>query len=528
MSSNELIINTTEKGSRIALLEDKKLVEYHQDNASDQFQVGDIYLGRVRKVVAGLNAAFVNIGYYKDAFLHYTDLGPHFSSIKNFTKQTRQHKKVLPLSQVKLKQLLDKNGNISDVISGNDLILVQIEKVPILKKGPRASASLSLAGRYLVVIPFADGINISKRISTEQEKNRLLKLVQSIKPNHFGIVVRTAAEGIEAAKLIQDLGKLIHIWQEGVGRLPIVKEHQRIMSSVSKVRLLLRDLLDDSFDSIYTDNKDDYEDILSYLKEMDSEKVKILKFYQSRKKIFEHFGIERQLKVLFMRKVFLPSGGSLIIEPTEALHVIDVNSGKSTGQSDQETNALSTNLEACPEIARQIRLRDLGGIIVIDFIDMKQKEHKEKLYKSMKEAMATDRSKYTLLPLTRFGLMQITRHRVRPSVKIETTETCLACHGTGKISSSLGMGEMIAQRIDYLFHEKQVKKLRVILHPYIYAYFKYKGWNSKATKWFWKYGKALRLTEDSSLGIQQYHLINEEGKNLNEQYDENPEVEKTD
>ena len=376
-------------------------------------------------------------------FLHYSDLGPYFLSLKHYVKQIRQQKKAFSLDQAVPKQIIDKHGKMSQVLSHNDLILVQIEKMPLSKKGPRVSSALSLAGRYLVITPFNDEISISKRIAGAHERRRLERLVHAIKPKHFGVIIRTAAEKIPAEKLVRDLKKLSEAWEESINRIATVREKERILGSSTRANLLLRDLLDDTFDNIYADTQPVYDQIHDYIKEIAPDKVNLLKRYESRKKIFEQFNIERQLKVLFMRQVLLPSGGSLIIEHTEALHVIDVNSGKSTEQVDQESNALRTNLDACKEIARQIRLRDLGGIIVIDFIDMNKRENKDLILKTMKDAMANDRSKFTLLPLTKFGLMQMTRHRVRPTIQIETSEQCPTCAGTGKVESVLGISEII-------------------------------------------------------------------------------------
>ncbi|TRX58397.1 Rne/Rng family ribonuclease [Fulvivirga sp. M361] len=513
--SNELIINSTQNGCRIALLKDKSLVEFHQEQDGNQFTVGDIYLGTVRKVVQGLNAAFIDIGYEKDAFLHYLDLGPKFSSLQAFTKQSLNKKNASSkLENFNIRPDIDKHGKVTDILSRNQQILVQVVKEPISTKGPRLSCELSIPGRYLVLVPFSNAVNVSKKIVSGEERKRLLRLLSSIKPDNFGVIIRTVAQGKDVKELDADLRNLIDIWKNGVKSLKQAKPKDKVIGEMSKASAILRDVLNESFDNIYTDDKEIYEEVKSYIKTIAPDKEKIVKSFNGKAKIFEHFGIERQMKSAFGQSVSLKGGGYLIIEHTEALHVIDVNSGNKSNKEDgQEATALSVNTEAAKEIARQLRLRDMGGIIVVDFIDMKRAENKRAVYKIIKDEMTADRSKFTVLPLSKFGLMQITRQRVRPEMNITTREVCPTCNGTGKISASILVSDQIEKNIDYLLSKQNEKSISVVLHPFIYAYFT-KGLLSKRFKWYMKYYKWVNLIQDTSMAIMEYKFFNKLGEEI--------------
>jgi ribonuclease G len=490
-------------------LKDKDLVEFHFEEESNQFKVGDIFLGTVKKVVPGLNAAFIDIGYEKDAFLHYLDLGPQVNSLNKFTKYVLTRKNASSkLAKFKLEPDIDKGGKISQVLSKNQRILVQIVKEPISTKGPRLSCEISIAGRYLVLVPFSSTVSISKKIADSDERKRLTRLINSIKQDNFGIIIRTVAMGKDVAELDRDLTNLMDIWRDGVKTLKTAKPRAKIVGEMNKVSSLLRDILNESFDSVSVDSPVIYEEIKTYIKKIAPDKEKILKMYNGKTKIFEQFGIEKQLKSLFGKSVSLPGGGYIVIEHTEALHVIDVNSGnKSNSEENQEKTALNVNLEAAREVARQLRLRDMGGIIVIDFIDMRRTENKKKVYNTIKAEMKDDRSKFTILPLSKFGLMQITRQRVRPELNIVTHEICPTCNGSGKISASILIADTIEKNIDYILTKQNEKSLTVALHPYLYAFFRY-GVVSRQMKWFLKYHRWVHLEEDTSLGMTEFKLLN--------------------
>ena len=511
--SNDLVINATQSGCRIALLKDRSLVEFQEEKNGNQFKVGDIYLGTVKKIVQGLNAAFIDIGYEKDAFLHYLDLGPQVKSLNKFTKYALTRKNAThKLNRFKSESDINKLGKITQVLNKNQQILVQVVKEPISTKGPRLSCELSIAGRYLVLVPFSNAVNISKKITNNEERKRLVRLISSIKPDNFGIIIRTVAENKDVAELDRDLQNLLNIWEEGIKKLKRSKAPEKIIGEMNRTSSILRDMLNESFDNVVVDDKNIFDEVKTYIKTIAPDKEKIVKFYNGKTKLFENFGIEKQLKTLFGQTVSLPHGGYLVIEHTEALHSVDVNSGNiSNSAEDQETTAIKVNLEAAKELARQLRLRDMGGIIVVDFIDMRKPENKKLLYDRMKEAMKIDRSKFTVLPLSKFGLMQITRQRVRPELNIITKEKCPTCNGTGSIAASILVSDQIERNLDYILLKQNEKNITIEVHPYVYAFFT-KGLLSVRMKWFFKYMKWVKLEEDSSLGITDFAFKNENGE----------------
>lgn len=513
--STELVINSTQNGCRIALLKNRKIVEYHEDTNGNRFNVGDIYLGTVRKVVPGLNAAFIDIGYEKDAFLHYLDLGPQLQSLNKFARMVVSRKvSGGKLNGFKREPDIDKLGKMSQVLTRNQKILVQVVKEPISTKGPRLSCELSIAGRYIVLVPFSDTVSVSKKITSSEERKRLLRLINSIKPENFGVIIRTVAEGKEVAELDKDLRNLVKIWSDGMHALKKAKPRDKVIGEMNRANSILRDVLNESFDSVSVDDKVIYSEVRAFIEQIAPNKEKLAKLYTGKAKIFESFGIEKQLKGLFGQSVSIDGGGYLIIQHTEALHVVDVNSGnKSNAGDNQENTALKVNLDAATEIGRQLRLRDMGGIIVIDFIDMRKSENKRLLFQKMKEEMQTDRSKFTILPLSKFGLMQITRQRVRPELNITTREACPSCSGTGKITASIVVADQIEKNIDHLLVKQNEKKLTVCLHPYLYAYFT-RGIISRQVRWFMKHYRWVQLIEDSSMGMTEYNFVNGLGEEI--------------
>jgi len=511
--SNELIINSTRGGCRIALLKNKRLVEYHRDTGGDSFNVGDIYLGTVKKVVPGLNAAFIDLGYEKDAFLHYHDLGPQVQSLNKYLKSIIGRKNAdVSLSGFKKESDIHKLGKISQVFNRNQKVLVQVVKEPISTKGPRLSCELSIAGRYIILVPFSNSVSISKKITDSAERKRLSRLIAAIKPEGFGVIIRTVAQKKEVRELDQDLKNLMEIWKNGMQKLKTAKPREKVIGEITRANSILRDILNESFDSILVDDKELYDEIKTFIQKIAPEKEKITKIYNGKAKIFEAHSVEKQIKTSFGKSVTIPSGGYLIIEHTEAMHVIDVNSGnKSNSQDNQEDTALHVNLEAAEEIARQLRLRDMGGIITVDFIDMRKAENKRKLLQKMKEVMKDDRSKHTILPLSKFGLMQITRQRVRPEMNISTQEVCPSCEGSGKVSATIQLADSVEYNIEHLLEGHNHKKITLALHPFLYAYFT-KGPVSKRMKWYMKHQRWVKMIEDSSLPITEYHVLDSNGE----------------
>lgn len=508
--SNELLISSTPQGDRIALLEERRLIEYHLEAIENTFSVGDIYLGTVRKVNPGMNAVFVDIGHEKDAFLHYLDLGPQIKSLTKWTNLTRNGQETPALLEgFKQEEDIEKTGKIGDVLQKGQQILVQVVKEPISTKGPRLSSELSLAGRYLVLVPFSEIVTISKRIVRKEERSRLINFIKEIKPAKFGVIIRTVAEDRELDELQRDLEQLVEKWKAGHQALITANVRDKVIGELSRSSAIVRDMLNENFDTISTDSKEIYEDLKRYLRSIAPDKEHILKLYQGKSKFFESAGIERQLKTLFGKTVSLPGGGYLVVEHTEALHVIDVNSGSTNAKSaeDQESTALQVNLEAAKEVARQLRLRDMGGIIVIDFIDMRKLDNKKEVYERMKEEMKSEKAKFTILPLSKFGLMQITRQRVRPQMDVVTSEICPSCNGTGKISASLLVAETIEQSVELLLVRQNEKGIKVHVHPFLFAYFT-KGIWSKQMAWWWKFKSWVNMVEDSTLGILEFKFFN--------------------
>ncbi len=505
--SNEIVIDVTPREINIALLEEKRLIELTREKSNLKFGVGDIYLGKVKKIMPGLNAAFIDVGYEKDAFLHYLDLGAQFNSLANFLKNTRSRKGgPIPLSKFRNEPDIPKDGKISNVLKSGQLILVQIAKEPISMKGPRLTSEISIAGRNLVLMPFSDKVSISQKIESHEEKNRLKNLVQSIKPKNFGVIIRTVAEGKKVAVLDTELRSLVEKWDLLAGKLKEAISPKLVLSEISRTSVILRDLLNVSFNSITVNDKSIHQEIKSYISTIAPEKEKIVHYFGGKAPIFEHFGINKQIKSLFGRTVSFKNGSYLIIEHTEALHVIDVNSGnRSKSGDDQETNALRVNIAAAEEIARQLRLRDMGGIIVIDFIDMVNSDNRKMLYEKMKEAMSSDRAKHNILTLSKFGLMQITRQRVRPEMNIDTTETCPTCHGSGKAAPSIMFVDEIESVIRLIQQKHHFKVLTIMVHPYVAAFIK-KGFPSLALKWRYRYKGKIRIQGNSSYSFLEYHV----------------------
>ncbi|MBX2920614.1 MAG: Rne/Rng family ribonuclease [Chitinophagaceae bacterium] len=503
--NKELIINAAPVGVEIALLEDKKLVELHHEKADASFAVGDLYLGKVKKLIPGLNAAFVDVGFEKDAFLHYTDLSPYARSLLKFTQQAMNDNGTFDFSQFQTEPEIIKTGKINEVLGQKPNILVQILKEPIAAKGPRLSCEISLPGRFVVVTPFNDIIAVSRKIHSSEERKRLHKIVEAIKPKNFGVIVRTAAEGKNTAELHEDLLMLVESWKSLQQNLKGAVAPCKILSEQTKTTSMLRDLLNEDFNRIVINDKNIYNDTRNYIQKIAPEKKEIVTFYNNGAPVFDQYGITKQVKASFGKTVNLPSGAYLIIEHTEALHVIDVNSGYKSVSNNQEMNALETNLEAAAEIARQLRLRDLGGIIVVDFIDMKLPDNKRRLIEAMEEFMKADRAKHAVLPISKFGLMQITRQRMKPEVNINTLEVCPTCNGTGKISSTLVLEDEIEKNLSYLVMQKH-KGLTIVVHPIIYAYLT-KGWISIRRKWSWKYKQKIKLKSNNNYYLTEFHFF---------------------
>lgn len=508
--TKELIINATPQGVEIALMEDKKLVELHSEKTDANFGVGDLYLGKVKKLIPGLNAAFVDVGFEKDAFLHYTDLSPYLRSILKFTGDAINEKSEtsFDFTKFKVEPEILKTGKITEVLSGKPNVLVQILKEPIAAKGPRLTCELSLPGRFVVVTPFNDIIAVSRKIHSGEERKRLQKIIEAIKPKNIGVIVRTAAEGKQTAELHEDLIALTGTWNTIQQNLKGTTPPTKILSEQGKTTSILRDLLNEDFNKVVINDKNIYADAKAYIQRIAADKADIVSYYNNDSPIFDSYGVTKQVKAAFGKTVNLPSGAYLIVEHTEALHVIDVNSGYKSVSNNQEQNALETNLEAAAEIACQLRLRDLGGIIVVDFIDMKLPDNKKKLADAMEEYMKPDRAKHAVLGISKFGLMQITRQRMKPEMNINTTEVCPSCDGTGKVSSTLILEDEIEKNLSYLIMQKH-KGLTIYVHPIVLAYLT-KGWLlSKVSKWRRKYKQRIKVAANNNYHLTEFKFFDD-------------------
>jgi ribonuclease G len=492
--SSELFINVSPSEIVIALVEDKRLVELTREKSGTKFAVGDIYLGKVKKIMPGLNATFVDVGYEKDAFLHYLDMGPQFATLNKFVQNAISRKgRTTSTTKLHPEPDIDKNGKITQLLRSGQNVMVQVAKEPISTKGPRLTSELSIAGRYMVLVPFSEKVSVSQKIKTVEERNRLKRLIQSIKPRNYGVIIRTASEGKMVADLDQELNRLVAKWESILPKMKKVQVPGLVLGELSRTTSLLRDLYSPEFSNIYINDYSVFEEVSDYIANIAPDKKKTIKFYDKKAPFFDVFGIEKQIKALFGKTVTFKSGAYIIIEHTEAFHVIDVNSGnRAKAANDQETNALEVNLAACDEIARQLRLRDMGGIIVIDFIDIHEAENRQLLFSKMKEVMSDDRTKHHILPLSKFCLMQITRQRVRPEQNIDTAEVCPVCKGTGKVTPTVLFADEITSRVDYIFSDLNHKRIEIHVHPFVAAFLK-KGILSIVRKWRWKYMKKIEV-----------------------------------
>ena len=515
---SELIIDVHPDEIAIALTEDDRLQEIRREKRNvDTFAVGNIYYGRVKKVMPALNAVFVDVGYEKEAFLHYLDLGSNFLTLQKFITRTVSDRRRLPsMRSIDKQPECGKDGQIGDYLHVGDTLLVQVTKEPINTKGPRLTAEISLAGRNMVLMPMGDKVMVSNKIRRDSERNRLRKLVQQVRPQGYGVIVRTVAEGALLEDLDSELNILVRKWEDALRLLQTKQPVSLICEEIGRTTGIIRDLFSPEFNTIQVNDQGVYDEVREYVELISPESAKIVKLYTGDQPIFDKYDITRQLKTGLGRTVGFKNGGYLIIDKTEALFSIDVNSGSKKVYADQEQNAFHYNMLAAEEIVHQLRLRDIGGIIIVDYIDMDSKDHQQQLYEYMRKLMAHDRARHNILPLSKFGLMQITRQRVRPAVEMDVTEVCPTCHGKGRIQSSINFAEQLEQEIDLMFRQYG-KGLRLHVHPYVYAYAT-RGLMSLKLRWWWHYG--ITLQQNQGLGMMEYHFHNAKGQEVSR-----PEVE---
>ena len=511
--TSELIIDVQQKEISIALLEDKSLVEYQSESKAASFSVGNIYVAKVKKLMPGLNACFVDVGYERDAFLHYLDLGTQYSSYEKYLKQVQSdRKKLFPFSKATRLPDLKKDGSVQNVLKVGQEVLVQVVKEPISTKGPRLTCDLSFAGRYMVLMPFQEKVSVSTKIKKGEERTRLKQLVQSIKPKNFGVIVRTSAEGKRVAELDSEMKILLKRWEDAITTVQKTTERPKIaFEETSRAVALIRDLFNTTYDGIHVNDETVFNQVKDYVGLIAPDKVDIVKLYNGTVPIFDNFNVTKQVKSAFGKTVNYKRGAYLIIEHTEAMHVVDVNSGNRTkAENGQEQNALEVNLGAADELARQLRLRDMGGIIIVDFIDMHLAEDRQMLYERMCKNMQKDRARHNILPLSKFGLMQITRQRVRPAMDVNVEETCPTCFGKGKIKSSILFTDQLESKIDRMVSKIGIKKFNLHVHPYVAAYIN-QGIFSMKRKWQMKYGMGINVIPSQKLAFLQYEFYDKKG-----------------
>lgn len=509
--STELIINSKTSEVDIAILEDGRLMEYQTQAAQNDFAVGDVYIGKVRKVIPGLNSAFIDIGHPKDAFLHYNDLGPQVKSLLKFIRNTQTGgQRSAMLDGFKMESNIAKDGKIADVLPQGTPILVQITKEAISTKGPRLTSELSIPGRMLVLVPFNEKVAISQKIRRKDERERLHMILEGLRPKGFGLIARTNSQGQSAEDLKADMDALVKKWEHIYSRLKKEKSKARVLSEEDRVSGIIRDLFNDSYSSVVVNDESLFLELISSIGTITPGRDKIVKLHTDKVPIFEKYGVDRQIKTSFGRSVPMTKGAYLVIEHTEALHVIDVNSGnRLNAKENQENNSLEVNLVAAKEIARQLRLRDMGGIIVVDFIDMVKSDHRKVLYEKLCEFMKSDRARHKILPPSKFGLVQITRQRVRPATDIETSEP--DPEGGGTIHAPINILGELDEAIEQIGKAGGYKGFSLHTHPFVAAYLT-KGFVSPRLSWLFKYRRWVRIVPRDAYRYLQYRFYDRDGK----------------
>ena len=512
--TNEVVIDVNPTQITIGLLENGKLAEYQRESQNATFSVGNIYLGRVKKLMPGLNAAFVDVGSEKEGFIHYQDLGLRFRTLARYVKQQISDRKhLIPIDRFKLEAELTKEETITDVLTVGQEILVQVAKEPISTKGPRLTADLSLPGRFMVLIPFQEKVSVSTKIKSSEEKARLKDIIKPVLPPNYGVIIRTSANGVGEAELRQELSSLVQRWEACVTTLMKGKLPSLCYEESNRATALLRDIFNPSFENIWVNDPATFNQIKEYVILIAPEKAGVVHLYEEEIPILDKFAVTRQIKSSMGKTVSCKAGAYIIIEHTEAMHVIDVNSGhRSRLAEDQEENALLVDMAAAEEIARQMRLRDMGGIVVIDFIDLQTAEHRDALFKHMREVMAEDRAKHNILPLSKFCLMQITRQRVRPVTDVQTAESCPVCGGKHVVKPSILFPDQLEDKLSMLVNDMKVKKFSLYVHPFIAAAIRQ---GSIFTSLYWKWKRRFgffgwKLIPDQSMELLQYRVVDSE------------------
>lgn len=514
----EIFINSTSQEIRIAIAEDGKLAEFFTESPENERNVGDIYLGRVAKVMKGIRAAFIDIGFQQDAFLHFSDittsdeyyslLGEDADVDEDDDDDEPEEKQPPPKKQGRYSKG-NRNQDVN-LTRGQDII-VQITKEPVANKGVRVTSKVSLPGRYLVLMPFHRKVGLSRKIYNSKERYRLRKIVKSALPKGYGMIIRTVASGKDESLILDDLNKLLTTWNEIENKVKKLKPPQILYKDLSTTSSVIRDLFKEDVSKIVVDSKKLHREIKATLEENSPGFVKRLDLYTGNQPLFDVFNIERQLDSSLNKKVWIKGAGYIIIETTEAMTVIDVNSGKYAKSSNQEVNSLNTNIEAGKEIVRQLRLRDIGGIIVIDFIDLYEEKSRRKLYDELRKEFRKDRAKSTILPMSEFGLVQITRQRIRQNILNRVYDTCPICKGTGTVMSRMGFMTSLERWLQRYKGSSVIHPLTLKVNPVIEAYLKH-GFISRIRKLSLKLKIRIKVEADSDLAFDEFRFISRKTK----------------
>jgi len=532
----EIIINETADQIRIAITEDGRLAEIFVESPGKERMVGDIYLGRIARVMPGIRAAFIDIGHKQDAFLHFSDVDPNIDDYSSLiggedsdideeedeedvavaTQPSRSESNSIPSERILDESSRRPSGQPTQRVQRfpqreihlerGKSIIVQVTKEPVGKKGVRVTSKVSLPGRYLVLLPFDGRIGVSKKLYNFREKKRLRRIVKSMLPEGFGVIIRTVAEGKDEELLKNDLGQLIKTWREIEKSVKNDQPPILLYKDLSTVSSVIRDLFNSDVQRVVTDSRKLYKEITAYVKWFAPVLVDKIEYYRGTQPVFDVFGVAKDIQESLGRRVPLRSGGYLVIDVTEAMTVIDVNSGRYAANKEQEQNSLRTDLEASREIIRQLRLRDIGGIIVVDFIDLEDERNKRKVYEELRREFRRDRAKTTVLPMTEFGLVQITRQRIRQSIMQSFSETCPVCAGTGTVQSRATVLTEITGWLGRFKSEGHGRRLKLIVHPYLASYLK-EGSPSRLFGLIWKNKLLIKLESDVKVPVNSFKIF---------------------
>ena len=510
----EIIVSKDEYETRAALLEDKALAELFIERQEERHILGNIYKGRVNSILPGMQAAFVDIGLARNAFLHVSDVAHHLEEYEEFIDGSAIDSRKLDSAR-REQASYRKRGetpSIRDLLKKGQEILVQVDKEPMDTKGPRVTAYVTLPGRYLVYMPTVEHVGISRRIENEAERQRLKETIERIRPQKKqGFIVRTAAEGKGEEEFLSDMKFLTNHWERINKRAQKSSAPSLIHEDLGLIFRVIRDVFTQDVSRFVIDSKEEYDRTLEFLSSLLPSLKPKVKLYNKKEPIFEAYSIEKQIKKVLRHKIWLKSGGHIIINPTEALVSIDVNTGKYVGRENAEETILKTNIEAVSEIARQIRLRDLGGIIVIDFIDMDKEKHKNEVLKTMEDALKRDRSRTNILQITDLGLVEMTRQRTRPSLNKMFCEPCPYCQGDGLVTSTEFTCIVILREMKEIHRRLGEKQLKVMASGPV-AFRLLGEDNDKVKKLANQLGIEIEIEEDLDLHMEDFTIISTKDK----------------